>query len=136
MIKRIAHVGIAVSDLQSAKNIFEQLLGKKVDHTEIVEDQKVDVRSFHIGESNIELTGATSVDSPIAKFIHKKGEGIHHIAIEVDDLKAELARLKSLGIKLIDEEPRVGADNYRIAFVHPKSAGGVLIELCEKMKER
>lgn len=134
MIKSISHIGIATNNLENAQKIFEQILGFGAGHTQRVEDQKVDVASFHINDTALELTSATSADSPIAKFIEKRGEGIHHIAFEIDDLRAELARLKSLGIKLIDEEPRMGANNYLIAFLHPKSTNGILIELCEKMK--
>ncbi len=134
MIKKISHIGIAVENLTNAQPIFENILGLHSGHTQRIEDQKVDVASFHIDDTDIELTSATSDDSPIAKFIQKRGEGIHHIAFEVDDLRGELARLKSLGIKLIDEEPHIGANNYLIAFLHTKSTNGILIELCEKMK--
>jgi len=132
MITRIAHIGIAVHELANARTTFETLLGLKSTDSEVVNEQKVEISSFHIGDTNLELTSATSTDSPIAKFIGKRGEGVHHIAFEVDDLEAELMRLKKSGIALIDEQPRRGADNYLVAFIHPKSADGVLVELCQK----
>lgn len=131
MIKRIAHIGIAVKDLPDAQKTFETLLNLQPSHVERVEAQKVDVSSFHVDDTNIELTAGISEDSPISKFIEKRGEGIHHMAFEVDDIHAELARLKEAGIRLIDEEPRMGADDFLVAFIHPKSAGGVLVELCQ-----
>jgi methylmalonyl-CoA/ethylmalonyl-CoA epimerase len=131
MIKRIAHIGIAVKDVADAQNTFQALLNLQPSHVERVESQKVDVSSFHVADTNIELTQGISEDSPISKFIEKRGEGIHHMAFEVDDIHAELARLKAAGIRLIDEEPRMGADNFLVAFIHPKSAGGVLVELCQ-----
>jgi methylmalonyl-CoA/ethylmalonyl-CoA epimerase len=131
MIKRIAHIGIAVKDVADAQHTFQALLNLQPSHVERVESQKVDVSSFHVADTNIELTQGISEDSPISKFIEKRGEGIHHMAFEVDDIHAELARLKAAGIRLIDEEPRMGADNFLVAFIHPKSAGGVLVELCQ-----
>lgn len=131
MIKRIAHIGIAVKDLTDAQKTFETLLNLQPSHVERVEEQKVDVSSFHVDDTNLELTAGISEDSPISKFIDKRGEGIHHMAFEVDDIHAELARLKAAGIRLIDEQPRMGADNFLVAFIHPKSAGGVLLELCQ-----
>lgn len=131
MIKRIAHIGIAVKDVADAQQTFQALLNLQPSHVERVESQKVDVSSFHVADTNIELTQGISEDSPISKFIEKRGEGIHHMAFEVDDIHAELARLKAAGIRLIDEEPRMGADNFLVAFIHPKSAGGVLVELCQ-----
>ncbi len=131
MIKRIAHIGIAVKDLTDAQHTFQTLLNLHASHVERVEAQKVDVSSFHVAETNLELTAGISEDSPISKFIEKRGEGIHHMAFEVDDIHAELARLKEAGIRLIDEQPRMGADNFLVAFIHPKSAGGVLVELCQ-----
>ncbi len=131
MIKRIAHIGIAVKDLTDAQKTFEILLGMTPSHVERVAAQKVDVSSFHVDDTNIELTCGIAEDSPITKFIEKRGEGIHHMAFEVDDIHAELTRLKEAGVRLIDEEPRTGADNFLVAFIHPKSAGGVLVELCQ-----
>jgi methylmalonyl-CoA/ethylmalonyl-CoA epimerase len=132
MIKRISHIGIAVKDLGSAQAVFETLLNLPSSHVERVEAQKVEVSSFHIDDTNLELTAGISEDSPISKFIEKRGEGLHHVAFEVDDIHRELARLKDAGLRLIDEEPRIGADNFLVAFIHPKSAGGVLVELCQK----
>mgnify|MGYP001198630349 FL=1 len=132
MIKRIARIGIAVKDLGTSQSIFETLLGLSPSEIERVAEQKVDVSSFHIDDTNLELTQGISEDSPITRHIEKRGEGIHHMAFEVDDIHAELARLKDAGVRLIDEEARMGADNYLVAFIHPKSAGGVLVELCQK----
>jgi methylmalonyl-CoA/ethylmalonyl-CoA epimerase len=132
MIQRIAHIGIAVKDLKTAQATFEILLGLHGSDIERVDDQNVEVSSFHVDDTNLELTRGTSDDSAITKFIAKRGEGIHHVAFEVDDLAAELQRLKQAGVQLIDDTPRMGADNYWVAFVHPKSAGGVLVELCQK----
>jgi methylmalonyl-CoA/ethylmalonyl-CoA epimerase len=131
MIKRIAHIGIAVKNLTDAQEVFKTLLNLQPSHVERVEAQKVDVSSLHVDDTNLELTAAISDDSPISKFIEKRGEGVHHVAFEVDDIRSELARLKAAGIRLIDEEPRMGADNLLVAFVHPKSAGGILVELCQ-----
>ncbi len=131
MIKRIAHIGIAVKELADAQKTFETLLGMAPSHVERVEAQKVDVSSFHVDDTNIELTAGITEDSPISKFIEKRGEGIHHMAFEVDDIHAEIQRLKDAGVRLIDEEPRMGADNFLVAFIHPKSAGGVLVEICQ-----
>ncbi|MDP4221329.1 MAG: methylmalonyl-CoA epimerase [Bacteroidota bacterium] len=132
MTKRISHLGIAVKDLSASEALFKKLLGDENVHHETVEDQGVSIASFKIGESVIELTSPTSADSPIAKFIEKRGEGIHHLALEVDDVAGELARLKAEGIQLIDESPKLGAHEMLIAFLHPKSTNGVLVELCQK----
>jgi methylmalonyl-CoA/ethylmalonyl-CoA epimerase len=132
MIKKIAHIGVAVRNLGDAQTVFQTLLGMEPSHVQRVESQKVDVSSFHVDDTNIELTCGTTPDSPISKFIEKRGEGVHHIAFETDDIHGELARLKAAGITLIDQEPRMGADNYWVAFIHPKSAGGVLVEISQK----
>lgn len=134
MSKKLSHVGVAVKSLDSAVALYKKIF--KIDNvkTEVVEDQKVRLAFFHVGESSIELTEATSPDSPIAKFIEKRGEGVHHLSFEVEDITAELTRLKSEGFQLIDEQPRRGAGGYWIAFLHPKSTNGVLIEICQKMK--
>src|SRR2546423_9940359 len=129
---RISHLGIAVKDLVASEALFSKLLGDEHVHREIVEDQGVSIASFQVGESVIELTQATREDSAIAKFIAKRGEGIHHLALEVDDVQKELERLKKEGIQLIDESPKEGAHDMLIAFLHPKSTNGVLIELCQK----
>jgi methylmalonyl-CoA/ethylmalonyl-CoA epimerase len=132
MAIRISHLGIAVKDLAASEALFRTLLGDENVHHESVDDQGVNIASLQVGESVIELTEASRPDSPIAGFLEKRGEGIHHLAIEVDDVQQELDRLKAAGIKLIDEHPRPGAHNMLIAFLHPKSTNGVLIELCQK----
>ncbi|KUH33221.1 MULTISPECIES: methylmalonyl-CoA epimerase [Thermococcus] len=131
MIKKIDHVGIAVKNLEEAIKVWEGL-GLKVEEIEEVPDQKVRTAIIHVGESRIELLEPTAEDSPIAKFIAKRGEGIHHIALGVDDIEGQLEKLKGEGYRLIDEQPRIGAGGARIAFVHPKAVTGVLLELCER----
>src|SRR5512143_2303750 len=126
MIRRISHIGVAVGEMSQAAEFFEKLLGAGPGHAERVEDQKVAILSFPVGESNVELTLPTAPDSPVARFLEKRGAGIHHVAFEVDDLEAELERMRALGVRLIDETPRMGANNARIAFLHPKSTGGIL----------
>lgn len=130
-MNKIEHIGIAVKDMASAKALYEQLLGVPCDKVETVESEGVSTAFFNTGPNKIELLEATNADSPIAKFIEKRGEGIHHIAFDVDDIHAELARLKAEGFRLIHEEPKEGADNKLIAFLHPKGTNGVLIELCQ-----
>ncbi|MDR0616878.1 MAG: methylmalonyl-CoA epimerase [Synergistaceae bacterium] len=128
----IDHIGIAVASIDEALKFWEGSLGIKCTGTETVEDQKVKTAFLPIKESEIELLEATSPDSPIAKFIEKKGEGIHHVAIRVDDLEAALSELTEKGVRLIDQAPRLGAGGARIAFVHPKSTGGILLELSQR----
>ena len=132
MINKIEHIGIAVKDLSKANDTYEQLLGVKCYKTEEVVSESVLTSFFKTGESKIELLQATSPESAIAKFIEKKGEGIHHIAFAVDDIMAEMERLKSLGFQLLNETPKPGADNKLICFIHPKTTHGVLIELCQE----
>ncbi len=131
MIK-IEHLGIAVKSLNDADPLFARLLGKDNYKTEEVEREGVKTSFYHIGESKIELLEATREDSPIAKFIDKRGEGIHHIALAVDDMEAEIQRLKTEGFEFISETPKDGADNKRVVFLHPKSTNGVLVELCQE----
>lgn len=131
MIKRISHIGIAVADLEAGIAFYEKL-GLKLESIEEVPSQKVKVAFFPCGDTRIELLAPMSEDSPIAKFIEKKGEGIQHIAFGVDDLPAELQKAEESGIQLIDKEPRPGAHGADIAFLHPKSTSGVLIELCKE----
>jgi len=131
MIGKIEHLGIAVKDIESSNNLFTKLLGRPPYKEEAVESEHVITSFFQSGTNKIELLQATNPDSAIAKFIEKKGEGIHHIAFEVDDIEAEIIRLKSEGFHMIHEVPKDGADNKRIAFVHPKGTNGVLIELCQ-----
>lgn len=130
-ITRIAHLGIAVKELEPVKKLYGEHLNLEGHHEEVVESQKVKVSFFKVGETNIELLEATSPDSPIAKFLEKSGEGIHHIAFEVEDIDAAVEELKAAGIRMIDEKPREGAHGARIAFIHPKATHGVLIELCQ-----
>jgi methylmalonyl-CoA/ethylmalonyl-CoA epimerase len=129
---KISHFGIAVRDLKSAEQLFAKLLGVSDTHHEEVADQKVRIASFELGDARIELTEPTSADSPISKFLEKRGEGIHHVAFEVEDVAKELARLKAQGFQLIDETPRPGSHNTLIAFLHPRSTNGVLVELCQQ----
>ena len=131
MISGISHLGIAVKDLNKAKEMYSKLLQREPSETEYVEEQKVNVVKFKIGESTIELLEGTSEDSPISKFILKRGEGIHHVAYESDNIKTELPRLNDEGFDLINKEPRVGSDNMLIAFIKPASVGGVLTEVCQ-----
>ncbi|MDO8368982.1 MAG: methylmalonyl-CoA epimerase [Saprospiraceae bacterium] len=131
---QIDHIGIAVRDLSSSNELFRKLLGEAHYKIEAVESEHVTTSFFIIGESKIELLEASDPESPIAKFIEKRGEGIHHIAFEVDDIRAEIERLEGEGFVLINPEPKRGADNKLVAFLHPKSSGGVLVELCQSMK--
>lgn len=131
MIKGMSHIGIAVSNLDLSINLFKKLFNVEEFHIETVETQKVKIASFKLNNVIIELTAPTDESSPIAKFIQKRGEGIHHIAFEVKGLQNELERLKEQGINLINETPTEGAHNMDIAFIHPKSTNGVLIEFCE-----
>jgi methylmalonyl-CoA/ethylmalonyl-CoA epimerase len=131
MITRISHLGIAVKDLKTAAKMYEKLLQSKPSEIEFVAEQKVNVVKFVVGESTIELLEGTSTDSPISKFIEKRGEGIHHIAYESDDIKSELLRLSHSGFELTSSEPKTGSDNMLISFIKPSSAGGVLTEICQ-----
>ncbi|HEY0457768.1 MAG TPA: methylmalonyl-CoA epimerase [Pyrinomonadaceae bacterium] len=131
---KINHLGIATRGIEEALKFWEDALGLENVHTETVEDQKVRVAMLPVGESRIELLEPTSDDSPIAKFLEKRGGGIHHIAVEVEDIEAALAKLKRAGARLIDETPRIGAEDCLVAFVHPASSGGVLLELVQENK--
>ena len=128
---KINHLGIATKGIDEALKFWSDALGLENVHTEIVEDQKVRVAMLPIGESRIELLEPTSDDSPISKFLEKRGGGIHHIAIEVNDIQASLAQLKAKGMRLIDESPRIGAEGCLVAFVHPSATHGVLLELVQ-----
>lgn len=130
-MKKIEHIGIAVKNLEKSNLLFKQLLGKAHYKTEDVVTEGVKTSFFKSGPNKIELLEATSLDSPIAKFIEKKGEGIHHIAFAVDNIKAEIKRLKKEGFIVLNETPKRGADNKLVTFLHPKSTNGVLIELCQ-----
>src|SRR5580698_3920003 len=127
---KVEHIGIAVKDFATSIPLFEKLLNTTCYKTEIVESEKVNTAFFKTAETKIELLESTSADGVIAKHIDKKGEGIHHIAFEVSDIKAEMQRLKNEGFILLNDEPKVGADNKLICFLHPKNTNGVLIELC------
>ncbi len=131
MITRIAHIGIAVKNLNTAKELYKKLFQSDPSEEEVVEEQKVKVIKFKVGESTIELLEGTSKDSPISKFIAKRGEGIHHIAFESDGIENELQRLDNEGFELINKEPQIGADNLQIAFIKPSSTGSVLTEICQ-----
>jgi len=131
MLKKINHIGIAVHKIQDLKGVFE-MLGAKIEGEEVVEEQGVKVAFIPIGEVRVELLEPTSSNSPVAKFLEKRGEGFHHVAFEVDDLEKILEELKSKGVKLVDEKPRKGAHGTKIAFIHPKATGGILIELCQE----
>ncbi len=136
MEKKLAHVGIAVKSLEVSIPLYTQLFPQEKVGIEEVPDQGVRVAFFRTNNCSIELTEATTGSSPIAKFIGKRGEGVHHLSFEVDDLAAELARLAAAGLRLIDDKPRIGAGGCLIAFLHPSSTNGVLIELCQKPGER
>jgi len=133
-MNKIEHIGIAVNDLQIAGSLYEKLLNTNVYKIEDVASENVKTAFLKCGPNKVELLEATSDDSPIAKFIAKKGEGIHHIAFEVDDIEKEMARLKQEGFVLLNEKPKPGADNKLVCFVHPKSTNGVLIELCQSIR--
>ncbi|XMO87985.1 methylmalonyl-CoA epimerase [Algibacter sp. AS12] len=134
-MNKIEHIGIAVKNLKDSNDLFSKLFGKAHYKTEEVKSEGVNTSFFKVGENKIELLEATKKDSPIAKFIEKKGEGIHHIAFDVDDILSEIKRLKEEGFTVLNETPKRGADNKLVAFLHPKTANGVLIELCQEIKQ-
>ncbi|WP_417363233.1 methylmalonyl-CoA epimerase [Galbibacter sp.] len=134
-MNKIEHLGIAVKDLEASSTLFEKLLGVAPYKTEEVEAEGVNTSFFNTGNSKIELLEATKADSAIAKFIEKRGEGIHHVAFDVSDIHSEVKRLKSEGFTILNETPRKGADNKWVVFLHPKSTNGVLIELCQEMEK-
>ncbi|MNX69287.1 Glyoxalase/Bleomycin resistance protein/Dioxygenase superfamily protein [compost metagenome] len=134
MFKNVEHIGIAVKDLNASISLFEQLLNVKSYKTEAVESEKVSTAFFQTGETKIELVASSSPDGTIAKYIEKKGEGIHHIAFEVENIESEMARLKESGFVLLSEQPKKGADNKLVCFLHPKSTNSVLIELCQEIR--
>lgn len=131
MTSKVNHIGVAVKSIEAAAPFYRDVLGMRFEGTEEVAEQKVKVAFFAVGASRIELLEPTAADSPVAKFLEKNGEGVHHIAYEVADLEQTLATLKAQNIRLIDETPRCGAHGTRIAFLHPKASGGVLTELCQ-----
>ena len=132
MLKKIDHTGIAVHDIEETAKFYRDLLGMELQGVEEVENQKVKVAFFKIGETNIELVMPTSEDSPVAKYLEKKGEGIHHICYATDNIEKAIEHMKAQGARLIDETPRPGAHGARVAFIHPKSSKGVLTELSQK----
>ena len=132
MIGKVDHIGIAVKSIDEALKFYEDVLGIKCVSQEIVEEQKVKVAFLPVGDTEVELLESTDEDGPVAKFIEKKGEGIQHIAYKVDDIEKAIEELKAKGIRMIDEKPRYGAGGAKIAFLHPKSTFGVLIELCQR----
>ena len=133
-MKKIEHIGIAVKDLDTSNELFAKLYGKPHYKTEEVASEGVKTSFFQVGPNKIELLEATNENSPIAKFIEKKGEGVHHIAFAVKDIVSEISRLKSEGFIVLNETPKKGADNKLVAFLHPKSTNGVLIELCQEIE--
>ncbi len=133
-MKQIEHIGIAVKNLEEATHLYENLFNTKSYKQEYVESEKVTTSFFKIGANKIELLEATNPESAIAKFVEKRGEGLHHIAFEVHDIVSEMKRLKELGFHLLRDEPFKGADNKWVCFIHPKSANGVLIELCQEIE--
>jgi len=132
-MRKIEHIAIAVSDIDASNKIFEKIFGKENYKSEKVESEGVVTSFFQIGENKIELVAASNSDSPISKFLAKNKEGMHHIAFAVDNIQAEMERLKNQGITLLNDEPKKGADNKLICFLHPKDTNGVLIELCQEI---
>ncbi len=135
MLTNLEHIGIAVRDLASSNELFTKLLNAPPYKAEAVDSEGVTTSFFRVNESKIELLEATRPDSPISKFIEKRGEGIHHLAFEVDDIRAEMQRLANEGFTLLSDEPKRGADNKWVCFLHPKGTNGVLVELCQEIKE-
>ena len=134
MVTNLEHLGLAVRDLAAATELYTRLLGQSPYKTEHVASEAVDTVFFQDGGSKIELLAGTSPESAISKYLEKKPEGIHHVAFEVDDIEAEMVRLRAEGFTLLNETPKRGADNKLVCFVHPKSAGGVLVELCQTVE--
>jgi methylmalonyl-CoA/ethylmalonyl-CoA epimerase len=134
-MNKIEHIGVAVKNLKDSANLYEQLLGVGSYKEELVESEFVNTSFFQVGGNKIELLQATDPKSPIAQFIEKRGEGIHHIAFDVHDIRLEMERLRNAGFILLNAEPKKGADNKLVCFVHPKTANGVLVELCQEIKD-
>ena len=131
MLQKIHHLGYAVEDLEAASRLYRERFGARLEEPEMVADQGVNAAMFQVGESRIELLEPTGPDTPVGKFLAKRGEGLHHVAFQIEDIEATLGELGRDGVELIDEEPRVGAGGTRMAFVHPRSVHGVLTELVE-----
>ncbi len=132
MLKKIDHIGIAVKNLDEALKFYEEKLGLKATGTEVVEEQKVRIAFLPLGESKLELLESTDPEGPVAKFIESRGEGVQHIALRVDNVEEKVKELEEQGVRLIDKTPRYGAGGARIAFLHPKSTYGILLELCQR----
>jgi methylmalonyl-CoA/ethylmalonyl-CoA epimerase len=133
-MRKIEHLGIAVRDLKASNELFAKLLGKAHYKEETVDGEGVKTSFFQVGDTKVELLEATRPDSPIAKFLEKKGEGIHHIAFDVEDIYSEMERLKGEGFEILNEVPKQGADNKLVVFLHPRSTNGVLVELCQEKR--
>tara|TARA_B100001758_G_C18330898_1_gene568736 strand:+ start:418 stop:819 length:402 start_codon:yes stop_codon:yes gene_type:complete len=133
-MKNIEHIGIAVNDIEASNKLFAKILGKKPYKSEIVESEGVQTSFFQLGKQKIELVSATNKQSPISKYLSRNKEGLHHIALNVEDIEKEMIRLKKEGILLLNDTPKKGADNKLICFLHPKDTNGVLIELCQEIK--
>ena len=133
IMRKIEHLGIAVKNIETSNELFEKLLGDGPYKEEIVESEQVKTSFFRVGNNKIELVQSIEQDGVITKFIDKRGEGVHHIAFDVPDIRAEMKRLSEAGFKLLSEEPKIGADNKLVCFVHPKTAGGVLVELVQNI---
>ena len=133
-MNKIEHIGIAVSDITASNKVFEKIFGRGSYKSEVVESEGVITSFFQVGKNKIELVAASNDNSPISKYLNKNREGIHHIAIDVDDIEAEMVRLKNEKIRLLNDIPKKGADNKLICFLHPKDTNGVLIELCQEIK--
>ncbi len=131
-MRKIEHIGIAVADLKKSNELFARLLGKSHFKTELVEGEGVETSFFQLGDTKVELLQASRSDSPIAKFIDRKSEGVHHIAFDVEDIMVEVERLKAEGFEILNETPKLGADNKLVVFLHPRSTNGVLVELCQE----
>jgi methylmalonyl-CoA/ethylmalonyl-CoA epimerase len=131
MMRKIEHIGIAVADLEKSNELFTRLLGIEHYKTESVEGEGVETSFFQVGDTKVELLQASRPDSPIAKYLEKKSEGVHHIAFDVEDIHAEIKRLKEAGFEILNETPKQGADNKIVVFLHPRSTNGVLVELCQ-----
>lgn len=134
MMRKIEHIGIAVADLEKSNELFTRLLGKEHYKTESVAGEGVDTSFFQVGDTKVELLQASRPDSPIAKYLERKSEGVHHIAFDVEDIHAEVKRLKEAGFEILNETPKQGADNKIVVFLHPRSTNGVLVELCQEKK--
>jgi methylmalonyl-CoA/ethylmalonyl-CoA epimerase len=132
-MRKIEHIGIAVHDIEASNKVFTKIFGKESYKSESVQSESVITSFFQVGQSKIELVAATNQDSPIAKYLAKNREGMHHIAFDVVDIKSEMKRLQSLGIRTLNDQPKQGADNKLICFLHPKDTNGVLIELCQEI---